>query len=120
MLVHGKHVNRRASKAGLVSHAATSSPLPSITPLYMLAIAGLQAPHQPQPKNQQRQYTTPTHKGTDTSQHCLPYKRERHITTGVSEVRYGLMLQSMIEVGRETTRRSMQETAVSVIPTSQQ
>ena len=41
MLVHGKHVNRRASKAGLVSHAATSSPLPSITPLYMLAIAGL-------------------------------------------------------------------------------
>ena len=42
MLVHGKQVNRRASKAGLVNHAATSSPLPSITPLYMLAIAGLQ------------------------------------------------------------------------------
>lgn len=45
MLVHGKQVNRRASKAGLVSHAATSSPLPSITPLYILAMAGLQSQH---------------------------------------------------------------------------
>ncbi len=43
MLVQGKEVKRRDSKAGLVSQAATSSPLPSITPLYMLAIAGLQA-----------------------------------------------------------------------------
>lgn len=42
MLVQGKEVNRRDSKAGLVSQAATSSPPPSITPLYMLAIAGLQ------------------------------------------------------------------------------
>ncbi len=42
MLVQGKEVKRRDSKAGLVSQAATSSPLPSITPLYMLAIAGLQ------------------------------------------------------------------------------
>ena len=41
-LVHGKEVNRRCSKAGLLSHAATSSPLPSITPLYRLAKAGLQ------------------------------------------------------------------------------
>jgi len=43
MLVQGKEVKRRDSKAGLVSQAATSSPPPSITPLYMLAIAGLQA-----------------------------------------------------------------------------
>ena len=42
-LVHGKEVNRRCSKAGLLSHAATSSPLPSITPLYKLAKAGLQS-----------------------------------------------------------------------------
>ena len=44
MLVQGKEVKRRDSNAGLVSQAATSSPLASITPLYMLAIAGLQTP----------------------------------------------------------------------------
>ena len=42
MLVQGKEVKRRDSKTGLVSQAATSSPPPSITPLYMLAVAGLQ------------------------------------------------------------------------------
>ena len=45
MLVHGKEVKRRDSKAGLVSQAATSCPLPSIAPLYTLAIAGLHQRH---------------------------------------------------------------------------